>query len=115
MNQTERPVYGRQPGKFISTSSSAQHQGSKSPSMTTPSMMNQTNKAPFISANAGPSSSMIEKEKRALEKIKQRQRKEVEQMMDYELQLERIRQNNEEKAVKQREKEERRRQEVLRA
>jgi hypothetical protein len=83
--------------------------------MTTPSMMNQTNKAPFISANAGPSSSMIEKEKRALEKIKQRQRKEVEQMMDYELQLERIRQNNEEKAVKQREKEERRRQEVLRA
>ena len=83
--------------------------------MTTPSMMNQTNKALFISANAGGSSSMIEKEKRALEKIKQRQRKEVEQMMDYELQLERIRQNNEEKAVKQREKEERRRQEVLRA
>jgi hypothetical protein len=53
--------------------------------MTTPSMMNQTNKAPFPSANAGGSSSMIEKEKRALEKIKQRQRKEVEQMMDYEL------------------------------
>ena len=83
--------------------------------MTTPSMMNQTNKALFISANAGGSSSMIEKEKRALEKIKQRQRKEVEQMMDYELQLERIRQKNEEKAAKQREKEERRRQEVLRA
>ena len=97
---TERPVYGRQPGKFISTASSALHQASKSPSMTTPSMMNQTNKMPFMSANAGGSSSMIEKEKRALEKIKQRQRKEVEQMMDYELQLERIRQNNEEKAAK---------------
>jgi hypothetical protein len=37
---------------------------------------------------------------RAIEKIKARQRKEVEQMMDYEMQMERIRQMNEEKAVK---------------
>lgn len=83
MNQTERPVYGRQPGKFISTASSALNQASKSPSMT-PSMMNQTNRSPFMALTGG-SSSMIEKEKRAIEKIKARQRKEVEQMMDYEL------------------------------
>jgi hypothetical protein len=55
-------------------------------------------KQPVVSAIGGGSSSMIEKEKRALEKIKARQRKEVEQMMDYELQLERIRQTNEAKA-----------------
>jgi hypothetical protein len=65
---------------------------SKSASVT-PSM-----KQPVVSAIGGGSSSMIEKEKRALEKIKARQRKEVEQMMDYELQLERIRQTNEAKA-----------------
>lgn len=37
MNKTERPVYGRQPGKFISSSSSVMHQPSKSPTIATPS------------------------------------------------------------------------------
>ena len=82
MNKTERPVYGRQPGKFISAASSTMQ--SKSPVMT-PSItiMNKSannNPALFtgVGASAGQSSSMIEKEKRALEKIKARQRKEVE-------------------------------------
>lgn len=56
-----------------------------------------------------PQSSMIEREKRALEKIKARQRKDIEQMMEYEIQMERIRLVNEEKMKKAREKEERRR------
>ncbi len=43
---------------------------------------------------------MIEREKRALEKIKARQRKDIEQMMEYEMQMERIKQINEEKMVK---------------
>jgi imidazoleglycerol phosphate synthase glutamine amidotransferase subunit HisH len=47
--------------------------------------INNTNNLILPGAGAGQSSSMIEKEKRALEKIKARQRKEVEQMMDYEL------------------------------
>jgi hypothetical protein len=52
------------------------------------------------SGNAAGGSSMIEKEKRALEKIKARQRKDIEQMMEYEMQMERIRQINEEKLAK---------------
>lgn len=43
------------------------------------------------SGGNGGQSSMIEKEKRALEKIKARQRKDIEQMMEYEMQMERIR------------------------
>lgn len=58
----------------------------------------------------GGSSTMIEREKRALEKIKARQQKDIEQMMEYEMQMERIRQKNEQKLIKQREKEELRRQ-----
>jgi hypothetical protein len=86
MSKTERPVYGRQPGKFISAGNSVMHSQSKSPSVVmTPSMNKSAYTNNVISANAGQSSSMIEKEKRALEKIKARQRKEVEQMMDYEL------------------------------
>jgi len=85
MSKTERPVYGRQPGKFISAGNSVMHSQSKSPSVMTPSMNKSAYTSNVISANAGQSSSMIEKEKRALEKIKARQRKEVEQMMDYEL------------------------------
>jgi len=34
---------------------------------------------------------MIERERRALEKIKLRQKKDIEQMMEYEMQMERIR------------------------
>lgn len=58
---------------------------------------------------------MIEREKRALEKIKARQQKDIEQMMEHELQMDRIRQRNEEKMIQQREKEERRRLELLKA
>lgn len=58
---------------------------------------------------------MIEREKRALEKIKARQQKDIEQMMEHELQMDRIRQLNEEKMIQQREKEERRRLELLKA
>ena len=42
---------------------------------------------------------MIEREKRALEKIKARQQKDIEQMMEHELQMDRIRQRNEEKMI----------------
>lgn len=42
-------------------------------------------------------SSMLEKEKKELEKIKFRQKKDIEQMMDYEMKMELIRQRNEEK------------------
>lgn len=42
-------------------------------------------------ADMGGQSSMIDREKRALEKIKARQQKDIEQMMEYELQMERIR------------------------
>jgi len=59
-------------------------------------------------------SAMLEKEKRELEKIKFRQKKDIEQMMEYELKMEQIRQRNEEKMRFQREKEERRRMEVAR-
>lgn len=38
----------------------------------------------------GGSSTMIEREKRALEKIKLRQKKDIEQMMEYEMQMQRI-------------------------
>jgi hypothetical protein len=55
---------------------------------------------------------MLEKEKRELEKIKFRQKKDIEQMMEYELKMEQIRQRNEEKMRLQREKEERRRMEI---
>lgn len=57
-------------------------------------------------------SAMLEKEKRELEKIKFRQKKDIEQMMEYELKMEQIRQRNEEKMRLQREKEERRRMEI---
>jgi len=56
-------------------------------------------------------SALLDKEKKELEKIKFRQKKDIEQMMDYELKMEQIRQRNEEKLKFQQEKEERRRQE----
>ena len=42
-------------------------------------------------------SAMLDKEKRELDKIKFRQKKDIEQMMDYELKMEQIRQVNERK------------------
>ncbi len=58
-------------------------------------------------------SAMLEKEKKEREKIKFRQKKDIEQMMDYELKLEQIRQRNELKLRQQHEKEDRRKHEVL--
>jgi len=55
-------------------------------------------------------SAMLDKEKRELDKIKFRQKKDIEQLMEYELKMEQIRQRNEEKLNFQKEKEERRRQ-----
>jgi len=52
---------------------------------------------------------MLEKERKELEKIKLRQKKDIEQMMEYELKMEQTRQSNEEKVRMQMEKEERRR------
>jgi hypothetical protein len=52
---------------------------------------------------------MLEKEKKELEKIKFRQKKDIEQMMEYELKMEQIRQRNEEKLKFQMDKEEQRR------
>ena len=51
-------------------------------------------------------SAMLEKERKELDKIKIRQKKDIEQMMEYELKLEEIRQRNEEKIRLQKEKEE---------
>ena len=57
-------------------------------------------------------SAMLEKEKKELEKIKFRQKKDIEQMMEYELKMEQIRQRNEEKIKQQMDKEEKRRQQI---
>jgi hypothetical protein len=55
---------------------------------------------------------MLEKEKKELEKIKFRQKKDIEQMMEYELKLEQIRQTNEAKVQLQMDKEEKRRKQI---
>ena len=48
--------------------------------------------------SGGPiDSAMIENERRALEKIKLKQQKEMEQMMEYEKKMQEIRERNEEK------------------
>jgi len=105
---------GAKPAKFINTSSTVMGHASGM-ALTPQAVMSKSIIAANISAGSGggeQSSTMIEKEKRAIEKIRMRQKKEVEQMMEMELQLERIRKSNEEKAVKQREKEMRRMEEV---
>lgn len=48
--------------------------------------------------NQTKASSMMAQELRAIEKIKEKQKKEVEQMIDYEMRLTQIKQRNEEKA-----------------
>jgi len=48
----------------------------------------------------------IENEKRAIEKIKERQKKEINKMIDYEIKMEIIKKDNEDKLQKQRIKEE---------
>ena len=61
-----------------------------------------------------PKSSMLEQELRAIEKIKEKQKKEVEQMIDYEMKLTEIKARHEEKARLAGEKEQRRQLEVKR-
>ncbi|CDW85779.1 UNKNOWN [Stylonychia lemnae] len=64
--------------------------------------------------SSGPmDSAMIEKERQALEKIKQKQQKEIEQMMEYERKMQEIRDKNEEKQIKEKQKEEQRQQELF--
>ena len=53
-------------------------------------------------------SAMLERERQQLEKIKFKQQKEIEQMMEYENKMQEIRDKNEEKLIKEREREERR-------
>lgn len=48
---------------------------------------------------------MLEREKKEIEKIKRKQQKELEQMMEYELKLQAIREDNERKVVAQKERE----------
>jgi hypothetical protein len=102
------------PSKFITTSTHLRGFRSPGGAVGTPSVIggsgnhNLTQHNPLLSQsnivnnNQGgqKQSSMIEKERRAIEKIKQRQRKDIEQMMEYELQLERIRKENEHKMIK---------------
>ena len=76
----------RQHAKFVNTSNNAFNQ-SLTPSMGRGSKSVVANSL----ADMGGQSSMIDREKRALEKIKARQQKDIEQMMEYELQMERIR------------------------
>jgi hypothetical protein len=51
----------------------------------------------FVSKHASGNSSLIENEKILLEKIKLKQQKEIEQMMEYEFKMQAIRRENEEK------------------
>lgn len=53
---------------------------------------------PNSKMNQTKASSMMAQELRAIEKIKEKQKKEVEQMIDYEMRLTQIKQRNEEKA-----------------
>ena len=53
-------------------------------------------------------SAMLERERQQLEKIKFKQQKEIEQMMEHEKKMQEIRDKNEEKFIKEREREERR-------
>lgn len=57
-------------------------------------------------------SSMMEQEMRAIRKIKEKQRKEIEQLIDYEVKISQIKQRNEANLIKQQQKEAKLRQEV---
>ena len=58
-------------------------------------------------------SAMIEKERQTLERIKLKQQKDLEQMMEYEKKMQEIRDRNEEKMRKEREREEHRQHELF--
>ncbi len=57
-------------------------------------------------------SAMLDRERKQLEKIKLKQQQELQQMMEYELKMQQIRQLNEEKMKKQQEREEQHRREL---
>ena len=57
------------------------------------------------STGGGQKSSMIEQEMKAIQRIKEKQKKEVEQMIDLEMKMNAIKRRNEEKARLQAEKE----------
>ncbi|EGR29285.1 hypothetical protein IMG5_159320, partial [Ichthyophthirius multifiliis] len=59
----------------------------------------------YQSSIGASNSSVIEREKRQLEKIKLRQQKEIEQMLDHEVKMQQIRQQNEQKQQLERNKE----------
>jgi hypothetical protein len=105
LNHTER-IGASKHSKFINTSNTVMSHASGM-ALTPVGVMSKSviGGAQMSTGSGENSSTMIEREKRALEKIRARQKKEVEQMMEYELQMERIRKINEEKALKQREKE----------
>ncbi len=80
------------PSKFISTASTVLNGSPGLAVAMTPTVaMMSKSVISHDSGNAGGGSSMIEREKRALEKIKARQKKDIEQMMEYEMKMERIR------------------------
>ena len=65
---------------------------------------------------AGPSatnSAMLDKERRQMDKIKRKQQKDIEQMMEYEMKLQYVQEKNEEKIKLQRLAEERKQQEAI--
>jgi len=66
----------------------------------------------FKGTAKGTAAGLLSKEAALIEKMKKNQRKEIEQMMQYELELQSIREKNEEKARKQAEKEAKRLQDV---
>lgn len=85
-SQTDRLTMHSQ-NKFINSSMSSNlHGGGTQTPTLSPSIALMS-----MSVTGAGSSSMIEREKRAIEKIKAKQKKDVEQMMEYELQLEQIR------------------------
>ena len=100
LNQTER-IGASKHSKFINTSNTVMGHASGMALTPVGVMSKSVIGGGQMSTGSGENSStMIEREKRALEKIRARQKKEVEQMMEYELQMERIRKLNEIKAQK---------------
>lgn len=81
-------------------------------STSSPSKLAKTAQAGFSLAPAQLDSAMLEKEKQALQRIKQKQQRELEQMLGHERQLQEIREKNERKMQADREKEEARLREV---
>ena len=58
----------------------------------------------MASSYQNDTSTMIDKERKALELMKKKQQQDIEQMMEYEMKMQLIRKKNEEKLVKQKER-----------